>query len=796
VTDILAVDFVASTGGTRTYQVRRGAAVEQARVHWVLYTGNLPDGWLEDLYSDDHHVATLLVDGDSFITPQPAEGQVLAYAVTPWAETVRGTFVVIGQGIEGTVEGGLAPVDFSATFARLGSATERIDVTLHDPRGVVAQIVVYETLRGTESGPFTATVTEEGTYSHTYTLDPDHVRYLRVVALRSDGGEPLVRAYAADVDQVPGIPTVSELRIVDEVTLNVDAADTDAASLWYRPVLDGEAGADVEIAPRGSDPRFGAFTFEVGEEELRFQVFAKNGAGEAGDYRDVRVAPFVSAVDTRYVQVVAVLVASDATTVTVAVSAEPAGAEVYLYGLAGSAARVSGPALGVPSPSGTEWVFSRGAIGAGAAQARFRGEYEGYQDDDDLVTIEEQGRDTVPLLVRARVIATAPDEITVEVAAADPYPGGAISIGYLAEGLSGVTPTSPRTILADAVTSDIATTGVVQFTVPRPASGAGTGRLTITATRAGRTADADAVDVPEQQPPVMHEEVSEDGTTGTLTLTPLTGAVFDTVEFATRSGNGAWSGWVEDASSPYTAAVTLDAKHSSAIAYRVSRSGVVIQQRVVAGFDIGTIADVLTFHATPNGTGTANLRAAFDADAVVGAEKARYRVDGGSPVTLTIAADRTAVWSLAQSETTEKLVEVQAQNAGGTWGPWISAPLPRYVPPARAAGILSVDVDEQWSGNCATGVPLTNRVSVEFFGVEEGDTWTLLRIENGSTQVLVATGIPISTTVKDDEVDVEDAPGVGALVSVVYRVILNLPGPALDPERDTPAISQEWMACS
>jgi hypothetical protein len=87
-------------------------------------------------------------------------------------------------------------------------------------------------------------------------------------------------------------------------------------------------------------------------------------------------------------------------------------------------------------------------------------------------------------------------------------------------------------------------------------------------------------------------------------------------------------------------------------------------------------------------------------------------------------------------------------------------------------------------------------VSVEFFGVEEGDTWTLLRIENGSTQVLVATGIPISTTVKDDEVDVEDAPGVGALVSVVYRVILNLPGPALDPERDTPAISQEWMACS
>src|SRR5690606_30969297 len=59
-----------------------------------------------------------------------------------------------------------------------------------------------------------------------------------------------------------------------------------------------------------------------------------------------------------------------------------------------------------------------------------------------------------------------------------------------------VTPAT-GTIPAAQVTSDLSTTGYVQFTINRPSAGAGTGRVTFTASRSGRVSDVDAVDVPE-----------------------------------------------------------------------------------------------------------------------------------------------------------------------------------------------------------------------------------------------------------------------------------------------------------
>src|SRR5690606_21313147 len=114
--------------------------------------------------------------------------------------------------------------------------------------------------------------------------------------------------------------------------------------------------------------------------------------------------------------------------------------------------------------------------------------------------IPEQGRDTVQLLMRARVLSATGTQITVRVAVADPQPGtGAVTIAYVATGGSGlaVTPGSPQTIPAGSVTANIDTTGFIDFTITRPTSGSGAGRVTFTASAPGRVSDADAVDVPE-----------------------------------------------------------------------------------------------------------------------------------------------------------------------------------------------------------------------------------------------------------------------------------------------------------
>src|SRR5690606_35783039 len=151
----------------------------------------------------------------------------------------------------------------------------------------------------------------------------------------------------------------------------------------------------------------------------------------------------------------------------------------------------------------TRWTFNRPAFQAGGGQAVFRASAFGHQSDDDHIVIPEQGRDTVALVMRASVQQVTATQITVRVAVADPQPGtGAVTITYVATGGSGlaVTPASPQTIPAASVTSDLATTGYVDFTITRPEFGSGGGRVTFTASRIGRVPDVDAVDVPELPP--------------------------------------------------------------------------------------------------------------------------------------------------------------------------------------------------------------------------------------------------------------------------------------------------------
>jgi hypothetical protein len=200
-----------------------------------------------------------------------------------------------------------------------------------------------------------------------------------------------------------------------------------------------------------------------------------------------------------YNQTVAQITATTATTIAVTVTATATSGSptVQLVAVTGSATLLSGPAIGVASPSGTVWVFTRGAALGGSGQAQFRAIAADNVSDDDLVEIPEQGRDTVYLASRARVTATTATTVTARYAVADPYPpgGASVTVTYQDAGSGGVSPASGGTITPAATLTEAAGT-FIDYTITRPAFAVGTARVTFTASAANRVTDSDAVDVP------------------------------------------------------------------------------------------------------------------------------------------------------------------------------------------------------------------------------------------------------------------------------------------------------------
>lgn len=335
--------------------------------------------------------------------------------------------------------------------------------------------------------------------------------------LRDDLGALQTQVDDAFADGVISAAEAAGIR-ANERALTAEKADLDKQylSIHDNPALTGLAKSNLEGAKESYDTAHAALltsidaaiaddeasAAEVADVDAKFDAYADKLSTLGQRMREAEDAIAISR-GLQYLECRARITASTEKTVTVVVEAvAPAGATgaptVTLVAVSGGATKSSGAAVGQAVASGSAWVFNRAVIGGGAGQAQFRAVLAGYQADDDLVSIEEQGRDTVPLQMRATVTATTKTDITVRVAVSDPYPANAVTVTYQAHGLD-VSPGSGQVLSEVGADMDApAYAGYEDFVVSRPEAGAGVGRVTFTASSPGRTPDSDAVDVPER----------------------------------------------------------------------------------------------------------------------------------------------------------------------------------------------------------------------------------------------------------------------------------------------------------
>jgi hypothetical protein len=266
--------------------------------------------------------------------------------------------------------------------------------------------------------------------------------------------------------------------------------------------------------------------------------------------------------------VVCRVTASTATSITVTVTNEPAGGVVRYLG--GTATRTAGPLANVDSAEGTTWTFTRPAFQAGDLEALFSGTVNGLTDTDS-VTIGEQGRDTVALLTRLRILSQGPTTVTVRVSASATFGGGGAGTSTFAQ-ITGCTVSGQvegNTAAITIGTSDgdySPTSKYADYVVTRPAPGAVPGRVTMRVDASGFSGDSDSVDIPAQDASVpgrvsiiqadqsgadffvRFRAFEADGTqvtatgrmTATLFITPVGGAPTTTTTTVTYDGVNTW----------------------------------------------------------------------------------------------------------------------------------------------------------------------------------------------------------------------------------------------------------------
>jgi hypothetical protein len=232
-----------------------------------------------------------VLDTQELVLPAPPEGWI----------TLGQIEAVNAQGQVGEVRrvrhtGSAAPYSFTVTAPESADGTTAtITVVVDDPRGIIGGINVYvKEPNAAETGPHALAEAPAGTYTRAQALHPIHNVYARLEAWRTDGEPsiPLHPPLTLDSNKIPAVPDAREERTGDQARILVDSPDTDTASLWYKEVIGGVPGAEVPIAPRASDVRFGEFTVTVtASAARRFHIYAKNADGLPGEYRDFSVEP-------------------------------------------------------------------------------------------------------------------------------------------------------------------------------------------------------------------------------------------------------------------------------------------------------------------------------------------------------------------------------------------------------------------------------------------------------------------------------------------------------------------------
>lgn len=230
----------------------------------------------------------------------------------------------------------------------------------------------------------------------------------------------------------------------------------------------------------------------------------------------------------------------------------------------------------------------------------------------------------------------------------------------------------------------------------------------------------------------INTSVTEDTSAGTGTLTvvvtdPQSSIGEDRIQFyetvngtrtleaaTTSPGGGATAG-------TYTRVSTLDPRHNVKVEPVVTWIDDTTEVLGAWTFDLDRRANCVSLSQAID-SGTASVLALFDTDTAIGATNARWRVDAGSWTEITVAADRSAAFTLPVTSAIQE-VDVQGKDADGNWGPSNTVQIPPSSITTVAAGFTTVSIT-------ASAAPDDNgagTVTVAFaaIGVPTGTTYDI-----------------------------------------------------------------------
>lgn len=155
-----------------------------------------------------------------------------------------------------------------------------------------------------------------------------------------------------------------------------------------------------------------------------------------------------------------------------------------------------------------------------------------------------------------------------------------------------------------------------------------------------------------------------------LKLLQVTGAglQFYTIINGVKTAVGPSSDPTGTATGIWSYVINLDPKHNVIIEVAANFADGRVVRLGAWTFDNDKLANVVSMTSSSSAA-FQRFYILFDTDVAIGANKARFRVDGGGWTTITVAADLTATFQVVQSGTIRHLIEVQGMDSDGNWGP-------------------------------------------------------------------------------------------------------------------------------